>query len=384
MGTLKLKQLFKYARKNAPCIIFIDEIDSLLHKGKRSGRYTSSHDRGVINTFLNEMDGFKKREHIFVMGATNFEDNLDKAALRPGRFDKIINVPIPDKNRRKEIFDLYIKKIKMHINPDIDTQILSKMTPGFTGAEIANMVNHAVISAVDKDALSLSKKEFEDARDRIILGLKKKTGFKTDQQLLHSAIHEAGHTLVCYLNPLCKETIHKVSVVPRGSNNRGKTSTLADENREGTKEEFHTLIDMALGGVLAEKIFFGDSKVTPGCGNDLSRATGLAKSMVKKYGMNSLDWGYMVVEDGAEISHRIGSNTRDNMDTAAQKIVDESEKRVKSIIDENREFLTKLAQKLCEYEELNKDEIESIFQGNFKKSEDQNKKREFSIPQFAV
>jgi len=227
------------------------------------------------------------------------------------------------------------------------------------------------------------KKEFEDARDRIILGLEKKSGFKTDKQLLYSAIHEAGHTLVCYMNPGCKDSIHKVSVVPRGSSSRGKTSTLF-EDREGTKEEFHTMIDMALGGVLAEKVYFGEEKVTPGCGNDLSRATSLARSMVNKYGMNSSDWGYMVVEDGVELSHRIGSNTRDNLDSAAARIVDESEKRVRNTLKENIEYLTKLAQKLCEYEELNKEEIESIFKGQFKKAEEKKQKREFTISQVAI
>jgi cell division protease FtsH len=268
----------------------------------------------------------------------------------------------------------------MQLKEDIDTQVLSKMTPGFTGAEIANMVNHAVISAVDKDSVILTKKEFEDARDRIILGLIKKSGFKTEKQLLYSAIHEAGHTLVCYLNPLCKDSIFKVSVIPRGSNSKGKTSTLS-EDREGTKEEFLTMIDMALGGVLAEEIYFGSEKVTTGCGNDLSRAAGLARSMVKKYGMNSSDWGYMVVDDGMEIDHRIGSNTRDSLDTASQKIVESSEKRVRYILTENLNRLKDLAQKLCEYEELNKEEIDSILSGKTfeKESEKKNAKRSFSI-----
>ena len=256
------------------------------------------------------------------------------------------------------------------------------MTPGFTGAEIANMVNHAIISAVDKDLLILTKKEFEDARDRIILGLMKKSGFKTDKQLLYSAIHEAGHTLVCYLNPLCKDSIFKVTVIPRGSSGRGKTSTLF-EDLEGTKEEFQTMIDMSLGGVLAEEIYFGSHKVTPGCGNDLSKAAALAKSMVKKYGMNPIDWGYMVVEDSYEIQHRIGSDTRDKMDTATQKIIENSEKRVRNLLNENLIRLKELAQKLCEYEELNKEEIDNIMTGKFDKMK-KDSKREITISTIAI
>jgi ATP-dependent Zn protease len=273
----------------------------------------------------------------------------------------------------------------MQLKEDVDTQTLSKMTPGFTGAEIANMVNHAIISAVDKDAVILTKNEFEEARDRIILGLIKKSGFKTDKQLLYSAIHEAGHTLVCYMNPLCKDSIFKVSVVPRGSNNKGKTSTLF-EDREGTKEEFQTMIDMALGGVLAEEIYFGTEKVTSGCGNDLNRASALANSMVKKYGMNSSDWGYMVVDDGVELEHRIGSNTRDSLDTASQKIVETSEKRVRNILSENLNRLKDLAQKLCEYEELNKEEIDQILSGKSMDKENSKKtaKRSFSISSVAI
>jgi ATP-dependent metalloprotease len=379
-GSMKIKELFQFARKKQPCIIFIDEIDSLLHKGRRSGKYTTSSDRGVINTFLAEMDGFKKREYVFVMGATNF-DNLDPAALRPGRFDKVIHVPIPDTTGRKDIFDLYLKRIKLKIHENIDSQILSKMTPGFTGAEIENMVNHAVIQSVDKDSLEITKVEFEEARDRIMLGLKRKSGFKTNKQLLYSAVHEAGHTLVCYLNPLCKDNIYKVNVTPRGTG-KGKLSTLFDD-REGNKNELLTMIDLSLGGVIAEELYFGIEKVSEGCGNDLHKAVGLANSMVKTYGMNKDDWGYMVVNEDVVVDHRISGNTRDNLDTASQKIIETSSKRVRSILNENINKLKDLAQMLCVYEELTKEDIDHIMKGTFDVNS-KERKREMNIQTFAL
>ena len=176
------------------------------------------------------MDGFKAREHIFVMGATNSEKDLDKAALRPGRFDKILHVPVPDKKGRKDIFEHYLKKILMPVKEEVSSDLLSKMTPGFTGAEIENMVNTAIISAVDFDKQFISKQDFEDARDRVVLGIKRriKNSSVNVRSLLQTAVHEAGHTLVCYKDKICNKGIHKVTIVPRGET-KGKTSTLLDD-----------------------------------------------------------------------------------------------------------------------------------------------------------
>jgi ATP-dependent metalloprotease len=359
-GNKLLKELFEQARKNQPCIIFIDEIDTLLHASRRQGKFSTSYERSLINTFLSEMDGFKKNEHIFILAATNSEKDLDKAALRPGRFDKIIHVPLPDKKGRKELFELYLGRVKLPMLSDISTEVLSKMTPGFSGAEIENMINIAIISAVDSEKEQLSKSDFDDARDRVVLGIKKRLGRQNLRSLLQTAIHEAGHTLICFKDPICRNSIHKVTITKRG-NTKGKTSTLADDI-EGTRKEFLSMIDMSLAGLLAEELYFGEDKVSVGCGNDLPRATNIAKGMVKKYAMNKA-FGYMVVEDEYQVSHRIAANTRNTMDLAVDNILKERTSRVKETLKLNSDSLKVLAQKLVEYEELNKEDIEKILSG---------------------
>lgn len=332
------------------------------------------------------MDGFKARDHIFVMGATNSEKDLDKAALRPGRFDKIIHVPIPDKHGRRDIFDLYLKKIKMPLNADISSDILSRMTPGFTGAEIENMVNTAIISAVDFDKQFISKQDFEDARDRVVLGIKRRIKNSTVnvRSLLQTAIHEAGHTLVCYNDKICNKGIHKVTIIPRGES-KGKTSTLLDE-MEGTREEFLSMIDMSLAGLIAEELYFGEKKVGVGCGSDLSRATSLAKRMVKQYAMDK-KFGYMVVDDDYIVSHRISGDTRNELDVAVANILKQRSSAVKEKLKENISDLKTLAQKLVEYEELNKGDIEKILSGqevDSSSNDKREKKRTVAIEGIAL
>lgn len=316
------------------------------------------------------------------MGATNSEKDLDKAALRPGRFDKIIHVPLPDKIGRRDIFDLYLKKIKMPLK-EISSDSLSQMTPGFTGAEIENMINTAIIGAVDVDKKYLSKEDFEDARDRVVLGIKRRIKEKNNvRSLLQTAVHEAGHTLVCYKDKFCKNGIHKVTIVPRGDS-KGKTSTLIDDI-EGTKEEFISMIDMSLAGLIAEELYFGSEKVSVGCGNDLSRATNLAKSMVKLYAMDN-GFGYMVVEDDYIVSHRISGNTRNSLDVSVDNILKQRTAIVKEILKTNIGELKTLSQKLVEYEELNKSDIDNILTGQEPdRTDTKSKKRDLIPGAFAI
>jgi ATP-dependent metalloprotease FtsH len=358
LGSRKLKKLFQKARENSPCIIFIDEIDSLLDKAKRKSKYSTSYDRSDLNTFLAEMDGFKKNEHIFILGATNSLDSLDEAALRPGRFDKVITVPLPDKKGRNEIFSLYLKKIKLLVEPDINSHKLSEMTPGFSGAEIENMVNLATILAVDTHKNILNKSSFEEARDRQLMGIKLKSN-KNLRYMLQRAVHEAGHTLICYHSPLCRRDIHKVTIAKRGFN-EGKTSILPDENFSGTREEFETFIQVSLAGLIAEEIYFGSDKVSTGCGNDLSRASSLAKDMVTKYAMNSRDFGYMFINEGYIVDHRISSETRNSRDVSIDSIIVKAQQNVRHVLNENSAQLKALTQNLLEYDELEKEEIEKI------------------------
>lgn len=322
--------------------------------------YSSSYDRGLINTFLAEMDGFNKKEHIFVLGATNSEKDLDPAALRPGRFDKIVHVPLPDTKGRQDLFDLYLKKIKLNLPSDITSKNLASMTPGFSGAEIENMINLAIIDAVDKNLIEVNRDILEEARDRVLLGIKRKIKDTNMKSLIQRAIHEAGHTIVCYDSPICQDKLHKVSIIPRGES-KGKTSVIFSDI-QGTKEEFKSMIDMALAGLIAEEIYFGPDKVSVGCGNDLNRATNIAKSMVTKYAM-SPNFGYMVVKDEHQ-AHRISNFTRDDMDSAVSNILTDSAERVKEIIGKSQDRLSTLTKILVEYEEITKKDIDLILKGN--------------------
>jgi ATP-dependent metalloprotease len=357
-GSTKIKNLFKKARENSPCIVFIDEIDSLLTKSKRNGKNSTSSERGEINTFLTQMDGFKKNEYVFVLGATNSINDLDEAALRPGRFDKIINVPLPDQKGRNEIFDLYLKKIRLNLQPDINGEHLSKMTQGFTGAEIENMVNLATILAVDKNSKDLSKSYFYEARDRLLLGIKLNKK-KNDRQMLQRAIHEAGHSLVCYKLPSCRRNIHKVSIAKRGKF-EGKTSILPDESNDMKKKDYFTFIQVAIAGLIAEEIYFGNHKVSVGCGSDLFNATDIAKDMVKKFGMSATEHGYMVIEDSSEVSHKISERTRSMVDVAADNFVKKATKEVREQLKDSMGDLMQIAKRLIEYEELTLDDLENI------------------------
>ena len=364
-GNNVVKSLFKQARENQPCIIFIDEIDSLLHKGRRSGKYSSSNDRSLINTFLSEMDGFKQREYVFVLGATNSEKDLDSASIRPGRFDKLINVPLPDSKGREEIFNYYMNKIQLKISDDVSSQYLSKLTPGFSGAEIENLVNHAIIEAVDKDLDPMTKDVFEEARDRVLTGIKRKINKLTLNKLIQTAVHESGHALTCYLDPICRENIHKISIIPRGSN-ASKSYSLSNDSIQGTKEEMYSFIDKSLGGLFAEEIFFQDkSKVSTGCGGgDLDRATNLAKSMIKNYGMKGTEFGLQVINDSNyKVDHKISEQTRDKLDSVVLSLINERSVIVKSKLSENSDKLKLLAKNLIQYEELTKADLDLLFDG---------------------
>lgn len=212
LGAKRVRELFTEAKKHQPCIIFIDEIDSLLSQSRRQGSEGSS-SRATINQFLGELDGFEKNENILIIGATNHERSLDPAATRPGRFDKKIHVPHPDVTGREEIFEMYLDKIAR--SPEVKSRNLAMMTPGFTGAEIENLVNQAITEAVHRERNFADLNDFEFARDRIMMGIERKSLSLTDKERLHTAIHEAGHALACYFNPQAKK-LYKATIVSRG------------------------------------------------------------------------------------------------------------------------------------------------------------------------
>ena len=298
VGAKRVRELFEEARKNKPCIIFIDEIDTLLAQSRRFGSEHSS-SRATINQMLTEMDGFQQNDNILVIGATNNKDALDPAAVRPGRFDKKIHVPSPDIKGRTDIFQIYLDKIAKA--ETVEAKKLATMTPGFTGAEIENLVNTAITQAVHDGKECADKLDFEYARDRIMMGIERKKLSVTEKERLNTSIHEAGHTVACYHTPGANK-LYKATIVARGGS-LGATFMVPDESDSLslTKEKVLANIDVAMGGHVAEELFIGNDRVTSGCGSDLQRATSLAYRAVQSFGMYGEEAGY-VSKDDANLS----------------------------------------------------------------------------------
>jgi ATP-dependent metalloprotease len=320
VGASRLRKLFETAKKHKPCIIFIDEIDALLAGSRRNGEHSSS--RSTLNQFLAEMDGFKQTEDILVVGATNHENDLDTAAVRPGRFDKKIHITLPDERGRRDIIDFYLSKIILD-KSEMEPEKLSKMTPGFSGAEIENLVNLATIHSINLKKKDLNMTDIGEARDRILMGIARKNSTMSEKTRYFTSLHEAGHTLMCYKSKLCRKTLQKVTVIPRGSA-AGVTLFLTNEEEEmGAKSEFLNFIDIAMGGHVAEELLIGRNHVTAGCSSDLEKATSIAQNMVKKYGMYGDSVGYSYVNDEGYFyeEDKLSNKQKLDIDAQIQKIL---------------------------------------------------------------
>lgn len=366
VGARRIRELFAAARKQAPCIIFIDEIDSL--GGKRTAK-DPFYSKQTLNQILSEMDGFKSSEGIIVIGATNLLESLDKALIRPGRFDRHIEVPLPDLRGRKEILDLYLKKVPL--NPSVNVETIAKKTTGFTGADLENLVNVASIRACTKNKEQISSDDIDYAFDRIVMGIARTSSINVmnekDKEI--TAIHECGHAMVVLLNQkkssqLNKDILHKLTIIPRGSA-LGFTASLPErEVHHMSKQQYIQIIEKALGGVVAEEIIYGKDNVTSGCTSDLQHATNIARSMVTRFGMSELglidftEEGSMY-QKGPEFS----PETKRLIDIEIQKIINSSYERVKAMLKENETELRKLAKELVKYETLSGKEVLDILEG---------------------
>ncbi|CDW81299.1 atp-dependent metalloprotease family protein [Stylonychia lemnae] len=355
VGAKRVRELFQEAKSNKPCIIFIDEIDTLLSKSRRFNSEHSS-SRATINQLLAEMDGFEKNDQIMVIGATNHEEILDPAAVRPGRFDKKIHVPLPDINGRENIFDLYLNRIAKAV--DVESRKLAQMTPGFTGAEIENLVNTAITEALHKYKEMADMSDFEYARDRIMMGIERKKLSMTDKDRLNTAIHEAGHAIACYFTPGAKK-LYKATIVARGGS-LGATFMVPDESDmlSTNKEKVLANIDVAMGGHIAEKLYLGGEQITTGCGSDLKNATDIAYEAVRKYGMFGAEAGLMST-DSKEVSQEQNAI----IDDKVKKILDESYERVTKLLQKKDKELRELSKGLFHYDYLDHDEIEKVING---------------------
>ena len=302
------------------------------------------------------MDGFEKDDEIMVIGATNHESNLDPAAVRPGRFDKKIHVPSPDVNGRQEIFDLYLDKIEKAEN--VVSKKLATMTPGFTGAEIQNLVNTAITQAVHIEKEKADLSDFEYARDRLMMGIERKKLSMSEKDRLNTAIHEAGHATVCYYTPGAQK-LYKATIVARG----GSLGATFMEPKEGdmlstTKEKCLANIDTAMGGHVAEKLFIGERKITTGCSSDLQNASNTAYQAVMRFGMFGEDVGYM-----SSSTEDLSEEMKAKIDSKVKEILEESEKRVEKLLNEKGTQLRELSKNLYWYDYLDAEEMDSIFKG---------------------
>ncbi|CAH8586065.1 unnamed protein product [Schistosoma margrebowiei] len=357
LGASRIRQLFTTAKQNAPCLVFIDEIDSV--GGNRT--YSSHHPfaNQTINQLLAEMDGFQSREGIIVLGATNQAEVLDKALLRPGRFDVQIHVSPPTYEGRIALLNLYLKKVKAGSN--IDVEKLAHGTVGYTGADIQNLVNQAAIAAALRNDPFVEMHHLWDARDRLIMGPAKRRPLD-DQTNRVSAFHEAGHALVALLTA---ESIplHKVTIIPRGEAG-GLTSFLQEKDISFmTRAQLLAQLDVLMGGRVGEELVFGADKVTTGAADDFRKATVLAQNMVKRFGFSS-KIGPRVIPDTQD--DQIGQATRDLIDKEVDQLLNDSLTRVRTLLSNQSKQHRLLAEALLHFETLTKDEVIAVLAGKMK------------------
>jgi len=351
VGASRVRDLFVQARKHSPSIIFIDEIDAVgRHRGSGLG---GGHDEReqTLNQLLTEMDGFQTTgESVIVLAATNRPDVLDKALLRPGRFDRRVHVPFPDLVSREHILKVHAKGVK--IDPEVNLGKIARGTPGFSGADLANLINEAAINASKSNQKTVHIKDFEEARDKILLGKEIKTMVQTPQELKVTSYHESGHTLVRLMLPDDTDPLHKVTIIPRGRALGVAHSLPVRDKYTSTKKEMLASIMVALGGRAAEELVF--NKLTTGASSDFKMATDMARNMVCYYGMSDL--GIAVYRQGST-DFDYSQKTAEKIDEQVNKILNDCYKKTKDILEKNRYKLDMLAETLLDKETMFASEI---------------------------
>jgi cell division protease FtsH len=366
VGASRVRDLFVQGKKNAPCIIFIDEIDAVgRHRGAGLG---GGHDEReqTLNQLLVEMDGFESNEGVILIAATNRPDVLDPALLRPGRFDRQVVVPRPDVKGREAILKVHTKKTPLA--PSVDLALIARGTPGFSGADLSNVVNEAALLAARKEKNSVEMQDFDDAKDKVLMGVERRSMVISEEEKKNTAYHEAGHTLVAKLIP-GTDPVHKVSIIPRGRA-LGMTMQLPIEDKHSySRESLTNRIAVLMGGRAAEEIIF--STMTTGAGNDIERATEIARKMVCEWGMSPrlgpVSFGKKEEQIflGREMAtHKNYSEaTAVEIDAEIRRIVDENYSRVMQLLSSNVDILHRLSGELIEKENLSGDEVDRIITG---------------------
>src|SRR5881296_2992353 len=368
VGASRVRDLFEQGKKNAPCIIFIDEIDAVgRHRGAGLG---GGHDEReqTLNQLLVEMDGFESNDGVILLAATNRPDILDPALLRPGRFDRQIVVDMPDVKGREQILRVHTRKIPLA--PGVDLERIARGTAGLAGAELANIVNEAALLAARRNKAVVDMRDLEDAKDKVMLGLERRSRVLSDEERRLIAYHEAGHALVSLSVP-GSDPLHKVTIIPRGRA-LGITAYLAEEElHKYTKQSILSRLAMAYGGRVAEELVFGPEKVTTGAAQDIQHATDVARRMVTQYGMSDTIGPIAIGDREAEIflgrevvqRREISERTAELVDTEVKRILGDAFERAKTVLIDHRDALDRLAAALLERETLDREEVELVVAG---------------------
>jgi len=369
VGASRVRDMFEQAKKATPCIIFIDEIDAVgRHRGAGLG---GGHDEReqTLNQLLVEMDGFEGNEGIIVIASTNRPDVLDPALLRPGRFDRQVVVPLPDLRGREQVLKVHMRKVP--IAEDVVALDIARGTPGFSGADLANVVNEAALFAARQDQRLVSMRHFEQAKDKIMMGAERKTMVMSEKEKTNTAYHEAGHCIVGYLMPE-HDPSYKVSIIPRGRA-LGVTMFLPEEDRYSiSKRALESQICGLFGGRIAEEMTLGQEGVTTGASNDIERATKMARSMVTKWGLSEKLGPMQYEDEDSEVFlGKSAGNARANVSAETAKVIDEEIKQIidgcyqkaQKILVDNRDKLDAMAAALLEYETIDKSQIDDIMAG---------------------
>jgi cell division protease FtsH len=368
VGASRVRDMFEQAKKHAPCIIFIDEIDAVgRHRGAGLG---GGHDEReqTLNQLLVEMDGFEGNEGVIVIAATNRPDVLDPALLRPGRFDRQVVVPLPDLLGRDQILKVHMRKVPLADN--VDSKIIARGTPGFSGADLANLVNEAALFAARANKRTVDMDDFERAKDKIMMGAERRSMVMSDDEKKLTAYHEAGHAIVGRLVPE-HDPVHKVTIIPRGRA-LGVTLFLPEEDRYSySKTRLESQISSLFGGRIAEELIFGADSVTTGASNDIQRATEIARNMVTKWGLSTKLGPLTYSEEEGEVflghqvtKHKeVSDETSHAIDEEIRLFIDRNYKRAETILKENIEKLHTMANALIKYETIDSEQINDIMAG---------------------
>ena len=368
VGASRVRDMFEQGKKNAPCIVFIDEIDAVgRHRGAGLGGGNDEREQ-TLNQLLVEMDGFESNEGVIIIAATNRPDVLDPALLRPGRFDRQVVVPNPDILGREQILNVHLKKVTK--SPNVNSRIIARGTPGFSGADLANLVNEAALLAAKRNKRFVTMLEMEDAKDKVLMGTERKSMIMKEEEKKLTAYHEAGHAIVA-INLKDSDPVHKATIIPRGMA-LGMVMRLPESDRISMpKTKLKADLAVAMGGRISEQLIFGNSNVTTGASSDISMATNIARKMVTEWGMSDklgpLSYGENEQEiflgHSVAVKKNVSEKTAEEIDKEVKKIVDEAYNTAKTIIKTHFKDLHKLAKGLLKHETLTGAEIKDLLKG---------------------